>query len=118
MRMMCIRGSSARRAHSGLTAGQVYEVSAVTSHPCACVGRWGLATAAGSTWLMNVRLRCLRCRASALFNRGDLVWWDRNRFAPWQDPKVSADEVRELYLAPPLKEKITKRKEGEKITQD
>jgi hypothetical protein len=99
-RMMCIRGKQ-HPAHTGLVAGQVYEVSVQRICGCAIGLR---AFAQGSAFFKPTRMRCSTCGKRDTFTQ---VPWGPDRFVPWSDPKVSKKEVRELYQPSPVREKET-----------
>lgn len=75
MKMMCIAGRQ-HPAHTGLVAGQVYEVT-ITRICCRDV-----AMAEGSKWRWAeiVGVKCRRCKAKT---RVKLVPWGPWRFVPW-----------------------------------
>lgn len=100
MRMLCIEGRQ-HPFHTGIVSGQVYEVSAA---PFCCNAGAKSVCADGSVFIRRVTLRCRYCSWVRRRYTGPVLW-KATRFVPWQEPKVSLEEVRALYLAPPLREK-------------
>lgn len=92
-KMMCILGRQ-HPTHTGLVAGQIYEV---TKGSFCC--RSSVAFAEGSEWrpLPN-RLRCLRCRGYPK-PVSKMVPWGPWRFVPWNDEIVKEleKETEELF---------------------
>lgn len=101
MRMMCVRGKQ-HPAHTGVVAGQVYDVDIVQA-ACGCTND-PRALAQGSVFKRKVKLDCIACKKVCWY--GGMVPWGPDRFVKWDDPKVGEKEVRELYAAPPKKEAI------------
>lgn len=91
MKMLCIRGRT-HRAHTGLFAGRVYEVSIVKY--CCAETR---ALAEGSVFLRGVSLRCKTC--GKVERNPKQVPWCPSRFIPFDPDElgVTEDESNELY---------------------
>jgi hypothetical protein len=96
MKMLCIRGR-VHPAHTGLYAGQTYDVDVATL--CGCCGDTGAAFAAGSVFKRPVQIFCKRCGRGMVYQAGRPVPWGKDRFVPFDPDKlgVTKKEVRELY---------------------
>lgn len=93
--MLCIRGRQLPVVHTGLVAGEVYDVSMT---PWCCETR---ALAAGSVFKRNCRMTCNKCGARMRILAGDQVPWGPDRFIKWDNPKVDKKEVRRLFQPGP-----------------